>query len=51
MDIKCHDSVFLCNLTKAEKIAERDSATQTNFLSLGKASLDVIKQQKALTLP
>lgn len=51
MDVKCRDSVFSCNISRAEKILERDSATQPNFLLLSKAFLDVVKKQKVLTLP
>lgn len=49
MDLKCHDPVLFCNITEAEKIAEKDPATQTNFLLSSKAYLllDVIKLEES----
>lgn len=49
MDLKCHDPVLFCNITKAEKIAEKDPAIQTNFMLSSKAYLflDVIKLEES----
>lgn len=49
MDLKCHDPVLFCNIAEAEKIAEKDPATQTNFLLSSKAYLllDVIKLEES----
>lgn len=48
LDLKCHDPILFRNITKAEKITEKDPGIQTNFLLSSKVDLlDVIKLEES----